>query len=102
MVYIIEEIIAHRPRGRRCQWPTHLAGTRRLDAERQPTLDSVGRDWTVTDTFCEHIKAHKLLPELVSSGILKDACYLDDNIQGLNSAAYRAQEGDMIAQRAEQ
>lgn len=63
----------------------------------------VDRDGTITDAFLKFINAHNLLSQLPSSGIIKDSCFQDDKIpreQG-NSTACAAQDGLVIAQRAQ-
>lgn len=80
-LYFVQEILAHFPRGKGYQWLKHLAGTPWHDAEWRPARDFVARDGNATDAFLKYVQAHNLLPELLSSGTIKDSCCWDDNIQ---------------------
>lgn len=64
LLYEVEEILAHRRRGRGYKWLALMRGSPQHDAVWQPTADFVDPDGTLTHAFHVCIKKHDLLPHL--------------------------------------
>ena len=60
----VEEILAHRKKGKGYQWLSLMKGDPRHDAEWQPTRDFIDDDGTITAKFHTYIVKHGLLPHL--------------------------------------
>jgi len=63
-LYMVEESLGHRKRGRGFQWLTLMEGTPRHEACWQPTKDFIDSDGTLTKAFHVYIVRKGLLPHL--------------------------------------
>lgn len=63
-LFIVDQILGHRKRGRGFQWLTAMKNVPQHDAQWKPKKDFIDSDGTLTQAFHEHIVAKDILPHL--------------------------------------